>query len=236
VLASGLCDAADCSGSFVEGFLAGVGAGALFGGATGWVVGAALPADGTRASGWGLAAHAGYRRAWVGSGPVDGGSAQGGIRVLRATTPTTWVGLDAGWLGRAQETESFTVSLRDGGVEPRVIRRRWVLSSIGLVAVHALDGRLEDAGPWIGAGTGLYPFWETVHHDSAPTTGPFGPTGPEHSFLPLPGVSLEGGVSPPAVGTLTLDLRARLDVIGGLGDRAFAPLLRVDLGVGWRGP
>lgn len=228
VLASGLCDAADCDGSFGEGFVVGMTMGAAAGAVTGVVVGSAFAADGRSTGGWTWSLTGGARRA-VGADDIDGSGPALGLRALHATTERTRFGLAIEYLGTASHASFFQIERRDGSLQDMTDHREWWLSSVRLVAARFLGSRPGGGGYLLG-GTGVYPTWERLTF-----TRDLGSEGversTERSFVVAPGVGLGAGYVFAVGGGWTVDLVTRADAVAGVGSDGVAGILQLTVGL-----
>lgn len=228
VLAGGLCDAADCSGSFGEGFLVGFLAGGAAGGITGLVVGSAFPAAGRSLGGRSWTVRGGGRQA-VGADDIKGGGPTFGLRTLRATTERTWFGVSGEYLGPASHRETFQIRNRDGILENATTLRKWQISGLRLVAARAM-GETAESGAYLMAGVGVYPTWETSTFTRFIDGG-----APEQnidrSFVAAPGVGVGGGYGLAAAATWSVVFDVRADMVGGISGDALASIVQVAVGL-----
>lgn len=227
VLAWGLCDAAECDGTFVDGFAVGAALGGVAGATAGMVVGSAFPRGGRAVGGWSWTARAGARAAFAHD--LDGVGPDLGIRVSRGVTEAVRVGLAAEYLGRAEEVTSSYLTGRDGTRRLRIRRRGWVLSSVRMEAERILSPGARRTG-WLSAGFGVYPTRESWEERTAEGASRPGPS--YHEWIPAPGVAVGAGVRVPVAGRWSVELGGLADVALGVGSDDWLPLLR--LGVGLR--
>lgn len=228
VLASGLCDAADCDGSFVEGFFVGLTMGAIAGAVTGMVVGSAFPVDGRSLGGWSWSLTGGARRA-AGADDIDGSGPALGLRALHATTERTRVGFAVEYLGTAEHRDDFQIMTRDGTLEDVSHLREWNLSSVRMVAARFLGSR-PGAGGYLVGGAGVYPTWERRTSARELGTGEVRrSTG--RSFVVAPGVGVGAGYALDVGGGWAVDLATRADVVAGVSGDGLAAIFQLTLGI-----
>ena len=224
LLSWGLCDAADCGGSFAEGFVAGALVGAASGMVVGTVVGSALPRGGPSLGGWSWTVRAGARAALAQD--VDGVGPDVGFEVSRGVTDRVRVGVTAEYLGRAEENSSFSVVDRDGNVLRRTQRRTWTLMSVRMEAERLVAPGDRHAG-WVSAGFGIYPARE---RDETSGTGEL-PASTFTKWVPAPGISGGLGLRLGLADRWSLDLGAHGDLVVGIGSESVLPILRLGIGL-----
>lgn len=228
VLASGLCDAADCDGSFVEGFFVGMTMGAIAGAVTGLVVGSAFPVDGRSLGGWSWSLTGGARRA-AGADDIDGSGPALGLRALHATTERTRVGFAVEYLGAAEHRNDFQITTRDGTLQDASDLPEWNLSSVRIVAARFL-GPSPGVGGYLVGGAGVYPTWERLTFTREVGAGEVHrSTG--RSFVVLPGVGVGAGYALDVGGGWAVDLATRADVVAGIGRGDGAAIFQLGLGI-----
>ncbi len=223
-LAWGLCDAAECDGTFADGFVVGALLGGAAGAGAGTVIGSAFPRGGAAVGGWSWTARVGGRAALAGD--VDGVGPDLGLEVARGVTDRVRVGVAAEYLGRAEDEYSFQVQDRDGVLRTRTVRRSWDLSGVRMQAERLFaPGARRTA--WLSLGVGVYPTRESSRRtdDDAP------PAYAYSEWTPAPGLSLGAGVRLPVADRWSVELGGRGDLALGVGSDDWLPLLRVGVGL-----